>query len=63
MARSRPSALLFLVGLAAMIVSVSALIGPPAIEALGNVEFRWVFVIAAIVIGLTLLVAPSRKKN
>jgi hypothetical protein len=46
-----------------MIVSVSALIGPPAIEALGNVEFRWVFVIAAIVIGLTLLVAPSRKKN
>ncbi len=59
-ARTRPSALLFLVGLAAMIVSVSALIGPPAIEALGNVEYRWVFVVAAIVVGLTLLLAPGR---
>lgn len=62
-ARTRPSALLFLVGVAAMVVSVSALIGPPAIEALGNVEFRWVFVTAAIVVGLTLLLVPGRKSK
>ena len=62
-ARTRPSALLFLVGLAALVVSVCALIGPPAIEALGNVEFRWVFVTAAIVVGLTLLLAPGRKST
>ena len=60
-ARTRPSALLFLVGLAALIVSVSALIGPSALEALGNVQFRWVFVVAAIVVGLALLIAPNRK--
>ncbi|AYJ49138.1 hypothetical protein [Rhodococcus sp. P1Y] len=60
-ARTRPSALLFLVGLAALIVSVSALVGPSAIEALGQVQFRWVFVVAAIVIGLALLIAPNRK--
>ncbi|MGA9873489.1 MAG: hypothetical protein WBQ44_20405 [Rhodococcus sp. (in: high G+C Gram-positive bacteria)] len=62
-ARTRPSALLFLVGLAAMIVAVSALIGPSAIEALGNVQFRWVFVVVAIVVGLALLLAPSHKCN
>ncbi|WP_338893160.1 hypothetical protein [Rhodococcus sovatensis] len=60
-ARTRPSALLFLVGLAALIVSVSALIGPTALEALSDVQFRWVFVVAAIVVGLALLIAPNRK--
>lgn len=60
-ARTRPSALLFLVGLAALVVSVSALIGPSAIEALGDVQFRWVFVVVAIVVGLALLLAPTRK--
>lgn len=60
-ARTRPSALLFLVGLGALVVSVSALIGPSAIESLGNVQFRWVFVVAAIVIGSALLIAPNRK--
>lgn len=59
-ARTRPSALLFLVGIAASIVSVSALIGPSAIESLGNVQFRWVFVVVAIVVGLALLIVPGR---
>lgn len=62
-ARTRPSALLFLVGLAAMIVSVSALIGPSAIEALGNVQFQWVFVVTAILVGLALLFTPGRKSK
>lgn len=60
-ARTRPSALLFLVGLAAAIVSVCALIGPSALVSLGNVQFRWVFVVAAIVVGMVLLLAPGRK--
>ncbi|SNT44157.1 hypothetical protein [Rhodococcoides kyotonense] len=59
-ARTRPSALLFLVGLAALVVGVSALIGPSAIQTLGDVQFRWVFIVAAIVVGLALLLAPSR---
>jgi uncharacterized membrane protein YccC len=62
--RTRPSALLFLVGTIALIVAVSALIGPGAISSLGNVQFRWVFVTGAIVVGLALLLAPGRgKKN
>nr|WP_296777669.1 hypothetical protein [Rhodococcus sp. (in: high G+C Gram-positive bacteria)] len=60
-ARTRPSAILFLVGIAAAIVSVSALVGPSAIESLGNVQFRWVFVVVAIVVGLALLIVPGRK--
>ncbi|ORI12741.1 hypothetical protein BJD99_02370 [Rhodococcus sp. 1163] len=60
-ARTRPSALLFLVGLAAAIVSVCALIGPSALVTLGTVQFRWVFVVAAIVVGTVLLLAPGRK--
>ncbi|MBY6410572.1 hypothetical protein HQ346_03255 [Rhodococcus sp. BP-252] len=62
-ARTRPSALLFLVGLAALVVGISALIGPSAIEALGDVQFRWVFVVAAIVVGLALLIAPGRSRG
>ncbi len=60
-ARTRPSALLFIVGLAGAIVSVCALVGPGAIVSLGNVQFRWVFVVAAIVLGMVLLLAPGRK--
>lgn len=61
--RTRPSALLFLVGIATLIVSVSALVGPAALESLGNVQFRWVFVVAAIVVGLALLIVPNRKDS
>lgn len=59
--RRRPSALLLLAGLAAMVVSIAALIGQDAVTALGNVQFRWLFVIAAVVVGVALLLGPSRK--
>ncbi|MFN3539316.1 MULTISPECIES: hypothetical protein [Rhodococcus] len=59
--RRGPSALLLLAGLAAMVVSVAALIGRDAIAALGDVQFRWVFVVAAVVVGFALLLGPSRK--
>ncbi|WP_230596161.1 MULTISPECIES: hypothetical protein [Nocardiaceae] len=59
--RRGPSALLLLAGLAAMVVSVAALIGRDAIVALSDVQFRWVFVVAAVVVGFALLLGPSRK--
>ncbi|OZD03920.1 hypothetical protein CH275_16155 [Rhodococcus sp. 06-235-1A] len=59
--RRGPSALLLLAGLIAMVVSVAAIIGQGAIAALGDVQFRWVFVVAAVVVGLVLLLGPSRK--
>lgn len=59
--RKGPSALLFLTGLAAMVVSIAAIIGQDAVTALGDVQFRWVFVIAAVVVGFALLLGPSRK--
>ncbi|MBY4128602.1 hypothetical protein HQO83_09385 [Rhodococcus fascians] len=59
--RREPSALLLLAGLVTMVVSVAAIIGQDAIAALGDVQFRWVFVIAAVAVGLALLLGPSRK--
>ncbi|AMY24523.1 hypothetical protein HQO38_24980 [Rhodococcus fascians] len=59
--RQGPSAPLFLAGLAALIVAIAALIGQDAVTALAEVQFRWVFVIAAVVVGAALLLGPSRK--
>jgi len=59
--RRGPSALLLLAGLAAMVVSVAAIIGQDAIVSLSDVQFRWVFVIAAVAVGVALLLGPSRK--
>ncbi|WP_032408014.1 hypothetical protein [Rhodococcoides fascians] len=58
--RQGPSAPLFLAGLAALIVAIAALIGQDAVTALAEVQFRWVFVIAAVVVGAALLLGPSR---
>ena len=59
--RRGPSALLLLAGLAALVVSIAALVGQDAVTALGNVQFRWLFVIVAVVVGGVLLLGPSRK--
>lgn len=59
--RRGPSALLLLAGLATMVVSVAALIGQGTIAALGDVQFRWVFVVVAVVVGFALLLGPSKK--
>ncbi|OZF39896.1 hypothetical protein CH296_00905 [Rhodococcus sp. 14-2496-1d] len=59
--RRGPSALLLLAGLATMVVAVAALIGQGAIAALGDVQFRWVFVVVAVVVGFALLLGPSKK--
>lgn len=58
----RPSIGLFLAGLAALLVSGWALVGPFSLEPLANVEFRWFFVVAAVVIGAILVFSPGRRR-
>lgn len=58
----RPSIGLFLAGLAAVLISVWALVGPFSLEPLANVEFRWLFVVAAVVIGAVLVFSPGRRR-
>ncbi|WP_031938660.1 hypothetical protein [Prescottella defluvii] len=61
--RSRwPSFGLLLAGLAALLVSAWALIGPFSLEPLANVEFRWLFVVGAVVIGAVLVFSPGRRR-
>ncbi|MBC2643424.1 MULTISPECIES: hypothetical protein [unclassified Rhodococcus (in: high G+C Gram-positive bacteria)] len=60
--RKRPSPLLILAGVAALLVSGWALVGPFSLEPLANVEFRWLFVLAAVLVGLVLVFAPNRRK-
>ncbi|MFF0815541.1 hypothetical protein ACFYVR_10370 [Rhodococcus sp. NPDC003318] len=58
----RPSALLLLSGIAALLVSVWAFVGPDRLGALGDWQFEWLLVIAAVVVGVVLVVAPGRRK-
>ncbi|AII04835.1 MULTISPECIES: hypothetical protein [Rhodococcus] len=60
--RKRPSLLLLLAGLAALLVSGWALAGPFSLEPLANVEFRWLFVLVAVLVGVVLVFAPNRRK-
>jgi len=60
--RKRPSLLLLLAGLAALLVSGWALAGPFSLEPLTNVEFRWLFVLVAVLVGVVLVFAPNRRK-
>jgi hypothetical protein len=60
--RKRPSPLLLLAGLAALLVSGWALAGPFSLEPLANVEFRWLFVVVAVLVGVVLVFAPNRRK-
>ena len=58
-----PSVGLLLAGLAALLVSAWALIGPFSLAPLANVEFRWLFVVVAVVIGVVLVLAPGRRRR
>ncbi|MEV0945902.1 hypothetical protein [Rhodococcus sp. NPDC049939] len=61
--RRRPSVILLLSGLAALLVSGWALAGRSFSFTLDeNVEFRWVFVLLAALVGLVLVFAPSRRR-
>ncbi|QCQ92115.1 hypothetical protein [Rhodococcus sp. SGAir0479] len=61
-ASRRPSFGLLLAGLAALFVSVWALVGPFSLDLFTNVEFRWVFVIAAVAVGAVLVFSPGRRR-
>ncbi|WP_072687302.1 hypothetical protein [Rhodococcus marinonascens] len=61
--RRGPSVIMLLSGLAALFVSGWALAGRSFAVALeDNVEFRWVFVVVAVLVGVVLVFAPSRRK-
>ncbi|WP_433613629.1 hypothetical protein [Prescottella agglutinans] len=58
----RPAVGLLLAGLAALLVSAWALIGPFSLEPLANVEFHWLFVIVAVAVGAVLVFSPGRRR-
>ncbi|MDI9914691.1 hypothetical protein [Rhodococcus sp. IEGM 1379] len=58
----RPSVLLLIAGVLAMLVSVWALLGPFSLAPAADMQFRWIFVGAAVVAGLLLVILPNRKK-
>ncbi|OLL16787.1 MULTISPECIES: hypothetical protein [unclassified Rhodococcus (in: high G+C Gram-positive bacteria)] len=61
--RRGPSILMLLSAIAALAVSGWALIGPFSLEPLANVEFRWLLVALAVVVGAALVFAPGKKKR
>lgn len=56
----RPSPLLLLAGLAALLVSGWAIVGPFSLEPLADIG--WISVISAVVVGAVLVLAPNRRK-
>ncbi|MCP2289231.1 hypothetical protein ACFYT3_19205 [Nocardia amikacinitolerans] len=56
-----PSASLLIVGLLALAVSVWGFIGPAA-TASGAISFGWIVVIAAIVVGVLLVISPRKRR-
>lgn len=58
----RPSIGLLLAGIAALLVTAWALIGPFSLEPLTNVGFRWLFVVGAVIIGAVLVFSPGRRR-
>ncbi|NMD59314.1 UNVERIFIED_ORG: hypothetical protein FNL38_101677 [Nocardia globerula] len=57
----RPSALLLIAGIAAFLVSGWALLGPFSLAPAADIQFRWLFVGAAVIAGLLLVILPNRK--
>jgi type IV secretory pathway VirB6-like protein len=57
-----PSVSLLIVGMLALGVSIWALIGPAAMPATGSVPLGWIVVIAAIVIGILLVISPRKPR-
>ncbi|MGU3431684.1 hypothetical protein ACNHUS_01590 [Actinomycetes bacterium M1A6_2h] len=60
--KKRPSVLLLLAGIAAMVVSVSALIQKNPVAALSGVQAGWIAVGSAVLVGLVLVLAPVRRR-
>lgn len=58
----RPSLALLLSGLAALLVSAWAFVGPDRLGALADWQLTWLLVAAAVVVGVVLVVVPGRRK-
>ncbi|MEV4124722.1 hypothetical protein [Nocardia sp. NPDC049707] len=58
--KRRPSVSLLIVGLLALGVSIWAFIGPATMTATGVASIGWGVVIAAIVVGVLLVISPRR---
>lgn len=58
-----PSLPLLIVGLLALALSVWALVGPSAWPAASMIPLGWIVVGGAIVVGLTLVLCPSRNSG
>ncbi|ATL65838.1 hypothetical protein [Nocardia terpenica] len=61
--RRGPSFSLLLAGVLAVLVSVWAFIGPDSWPKHSIVPVGWIVVLAAIVVGVALVVSPRRRKN
>lgn len=59
----RPSTLLLLSGLAALLISGWALAGPFDLSPLAQVEFRWLIVVIGVIVGLVLVFSPAKRKK
>ncbi|MFI6363386.1 hypothetical protein ACIBG0_11625 [Nocardia sp. NPDC050630] len=57
-----PSVSLLIVGLLALGVSIWAFIGPSTMTSTGVASLGWVVVIAAIVVGVLLVISPRRPR-
>lgn len=57
-----PSVSLLIVGLLALGVSIWAFIGPATMTGSGVASLGWVVVIAAIVVGILLVISPRRPR-
>jgi uncharacterized sodium:solute symporter family permease YidK len=60
--RRRTSPGLLLAGLAALLVSLWAFVGPVGIDAVTGGHAKWLFIAAAVVVGVVLVVSPTRRK-
>ncbi|MFC9433177.1 hypothetical protein [Nocardia sp. NPDC057030] len=60
--RRGPSASLLIIGLLALGVSAWAFVGPEAWPATSAVPIGWIVVLAAIIVGIVLVVSPRRHR-
>ncbi|MFD1812842.1 hypothetical protein [Rhodococcus gannanensis] len=60
--RRRPSPGLLLAGVAALLVSLWAFVGPVGIGAVAGGHAKWLLIAVAVVVGVVLVVSPTRRK-
>lgn len=59
--RRGPSLPLLTAGIGALLISAWALLGPVPLDVFAWFDFRWAFVVIAVVVGVVLLAAPVQR--